>query len=73
MDLYAAHGDRASLRRALYAALDTKSGEVIGKTASRHTSEEFVGFVLSIVVSQPKGKEIYIILDNLSAHKTQRI
>src|SRR5713101_8136465 len=53
----------------LYAALDTKSGEVIGKTAARHTSEEFVAFLLSIVASQPKGKEIHIILDNLSAHK----
>src|SRR5207247_9666352 len=49
----------------LYAALDTKSGEVIGKTAARHTSEEFVAFLLSIVASQPKGKEIHIILDNL--------
>jgi len=53
----------------LYAVLDTKSGEVIGKTAARHTSEEFVAFLLSIVASQPKGKEIHIILDNLSAHK----
>src|SRR6266581_3214431 len=57
----------------LYAALDTKSGEVIGKTAARHTSEEFVAFLLSIVASQPKGKEIHIILDNLSAHKTERV
>ena len=57
----------------LYAALNTKSGEVIGKTAARHTSEEFVAFLLSIVASQPKGKEIHIILDNLSAHKTERV
>lgn len=57
----------------LYAALDTKSGEVIGKTAAHHTSEEFVAFLLTIVASQPKGKEIHIILDNLSAHKTQRV
>ena len=57
----------------LYAALDTKSGEVIGKTAARHTSEEFVAFLLSIVASQPKDKEIHIILDNLSAHKTERV
>src|SRR6267378_2962266 len=57
----------------LYAALNTKSGEVIGKTAARHTSEEFVAFLLSIVASQPKGKKIHIILDNLSAHKTDRV
>ena len=28
----------------LYAALNTQTGEVIGKTAARHTSEEFVAF-----------------------------
>ncbi len=57
----------------LYAALDTKSGEVLGKTVARHTSEEFVAFLTSIIVSQPKGKEIHVILDNLSAHKSKRV
>jgi len=57
----------------LYAALNTKSGEVIGQTAARHTSEEFVAFLVSVVSSQPKVKEIHIILDNLSAHKTARV
>lgn len=57
----------------LYAALNTKSGEVLGKTAARHTSEEFVAFLSAIVVSQRKGKEIHVILDNLSAHKTKRV
>jgi hypothetical protein len=28
----------------LYAALNTMTGQVIGKTAERHTSEEFVSF-----------------------------
>src|SRR5207302_4828214 len=32
----------------LYAALNTKTGEVIGKTAERHTSEEFVAFLSDI-------------------------
>ena len=57
----------------LYAALNTHSGEVIGKTVPRHTSEEFVAFLTSIVASQPKGKKIHIILDNLSAHKSKRV
>lgn len=57
----------------LYAALNTKSGEVVGKTATRHTSEEFVAFLSSIVASERKGKEIHVILDNLSAHKTSRV
>ena len=57
----------------LYAALDTRSGRVIGRTAARHTSEQFVAFLASVVASQPKGKEIHVILDNLSAHKTKRV
>lgn len=57
----------------LYAALDTKSGEVLGKTVARHTSEEFVAFLTSIIASQRKGKEIHVILDNLSAHKSKRV
>jgi transposase len=57
----------------LYAAFNTKSGEVIGKTADRHTSEEFVAFLAGVVASQPKGREIHVIADNLSAHKTKRV
>jgi len=57
----------------LYAALDVKSGQVHGKTAARHTSEEFVGFLGQVVaVCKPK-QEIHIILDNLSAHKTKKV
>jgi len=57
----------------LYAALNTATGEVLGKTAARHTSEEFVGFLNDIIVHQPAKREIHIIVDNLSAHKTARV
>ena len=57
----------------LYAALDTKTGEVIGKTAPRHTSQEFVAFLSDLVASQPRTKEIHIIVDNFSAHKTELV
>ena len=57
----------------LYAAFNTKTGEVLGKTAHRHTSAECVAFLADIVVNQPKGKEIHVIADNLSAHKTKRV
>ena len=57
----------------LYAAFNTKTGEVLGKTAPRHTSAEFVAFLTDIVTNQPKGKEIHVIADNLSAHKTARV
>jgi len=57
----------------LYAAFNTKTGEVLGKTAQRHTSAEFVAFLTDLVVHQPKGKQIHVIADNLSAHKTKRV
>src|SRR6266404_4604994 len=57
----------------LYAAFDTKTGEILGKTAVRHTSAEFVAFLADIVVNQPRGKEIHVIADNLSAHKTGQV
>ena len=57
----------------LYAAFNTKTGEVLGKTASRHTSAEFVAFLTDLVTNQPSGQEIHVIADNLSAHKTARV
>ncbi|MEN6537224.1 MAG: IS630 family transposase [Bryobacteraceae bacterium] len=57
----------------LYAALDTKTGKVMGKTAARHTSQEFVGFLEQVVAECRPQQEIHIILDNLSAHKTQAV
>jgi transposase len=57
----------------LYAAFNTKTGTVLGKTAQRHTSAEFVAFLTDIVVNQPRGKEIHVIADNLSAHKSQAV
>ena len=57
----------------LYAAFNTKTGEVLGRTATRHTSAEFVAFLADIVAHQPKGKEIHVIADNLATHKTQLV
>jgi transposase len=57
----------------LYAALDVRTGKVQGKTAARHTSEEFVEFLGQVVGACPPRQEIHVILDNLSAHKTTRV
>jgi transposase len=57
----------------LYAALDTQTGAVLGKTTAKHTSAEFVAFLTELVAGQPQGKEIHVIADNLSAHKTNRV
>src|SRR5215475_7081640 len=57
----------------LYAALDIRSGEILGKTAQRHTSTEFVDFLTHLVASQPLGREIHVVADNLSPHKTKLV
>lgn len=57
----------------LFAALNTRTGEVIGKTAGSHTSEQFVAFLEEVKASQPAGREIHVICDNVSSHKTERV
>src|SRR5438477_12089246 len=57
----------------LYAALDVKTGKVEGKTAKRHTSAEFLVFLRGLVQKSRWAKEIHIVLDNLSAHKTKAV
>ena len=57
----------------LYAALNTKTGEIVGQTVPRHTSEAFIDFLQDIVDTQPRRREIHVIVDNLSAHKTKRV
>lgn len=57
----------------LYVAFNTRSGSVLGKTTERHTSAEFVAFLSDLVAHQPAGKEIHVIADNLSAHKTKLV
>jgi transposase len=57
----------------LYAALNTGSGEIVGQTVPRHTSAAFVEFLGDIVASQPRRREIHVIVDNLAAHKTKGV
>ena len=57
----------------LYAALNPQTGEVIGQTAARHTSEEFVAFLEEVVATEPADREVHVILDNFSTHKTDLV
>jgi transposase len=57
----------------LYAALNVGTGEVEGMTASRHTSADFLAFLDRVVATQPKRRDIHLILDNFSAHKTKAV
>ena len=57
----------------LYAALDAKTGKVEGKTTRRHTSSDFIGFLTDVMGKARWAREIHIVLDNLSAHRTPAV
>ena len=57
----------------LYAALNVKTGKVEGKTAKRHASSDFIAFLTELIAKAKWAREIHIVLDNLSAHKTHAV
>jgi len=57
----------------LFAALDTKTGKVIGQTQQRHRSEEFRRFLDTIEANVPADLDVHLILDNYGTHKTALI
>jgi transposase len=65
---YVRHGTTS-----LFAALDTKTGKVIGQTQQRHRSEEFRKFLDTIEANVPAKLDVHLILDNYGTHKTARI
>ncbi len=65
---YVRHGTTS-----LFAALDTRTGKVIGQTQHRHRSEEFRKFLDTIEKNVPAELDIHMILDNYGTHKTALI
>ena len=57
----------------LYAALETRSGQLIASTARRNTSQEFVRFLQEVVATQPSGKEIRPYRGQPLRYKTKRV
>jgi len=57
----------------LYAALNVKTGRVEGKTAKRHARSDFIEFLIELIGKTKWAREIHIVLDNLSAHKTTAV
>jgi len=57
----------------LFAALDVKTGTVLGQIRRRHRSQEFRQFLSTIDQSVPDDLDIHLILDNASTHKTPLI
>jgi transposase len=57
----------------LYAAFGMGMGEVLGGIHSHHTAADFVAFLTDVVASQSRGKEIHVVADNLTAHRTLKV
>jgi len=57
----------------LFAALNVKTGTVIGSCHQRHRSVEFRKFLDKIEDSVPKNLDVHLILDNYGTHKTASI
>src|SRR5262245_12385085 len=57
----------------LFAALNTKSGEIIGEFHQRHRAREFRRFVTTIDTVVPPSLDVHLIVDNASTHKTPLI
>jgi len=62
---YSRHGTTT-----LYAALSMLDGTVIGECLPRHRSEEFIRFLRRIDGETPADRELHLIVDNSSTHKS---
>ena len=57
----------------LFAALDVRTGKVIGACRQRHRTQEFRAFLDLIEASVPSDLDIHLVLDNASTHKAPPI
>ena len=62
---YVRHGTTS-----LFAALDIKTGTVIGRCHRRHRAVEFRKFLDTIDAAVPPELDIHLVLDNYATHKT---
>jgi len=65
---YVRHGTTS-----LFAALEVKSGRVLGDFHARHRAVEFRKFLDRIDAAVPAALEVHLILDNYATHKTPLI
>lgn len=57
----------------LFAALDVKSGWVIGECLPRHRTKEFLKFLRHIDRAVLGSREVHLVLDNYAPHKTPEV
>ena len=65
---YVRHGTTS-----LFAALDARTGQVIGQCHRRHRALEFRKFLDTIESEVPAGLDVHLIADNYATHKTALI
>ena len=65
---YVRHGTTS-----LFAALDARTGKVIGQCHRRHRAVEFRKFLDAIESEVPAGLDVHLIADNYATHKTALI
>ena len=67
---YARHGTTS-----LFAALNCKTGKVIGRCHQRHRHQEFLSFLKHVDQTIEKGPntEVHLVLDNYATHKTPAV
>jgi transposase len=57
----------------LFAALDIKSGFVIGECQPRHRAKEFIRFLKRIDQCVKRHLDLHLVLDNYGTHKTPEV
>ncbi len=57
----------------LFAALNVKTGEVIGECLPRHRAKEFIRFLKKIDRIVKKHLDLHLIVDNYGTHKTPEV
>ena len=57
----------------LFAALDAKTGKVIGQCHRRHRAVEFRKFLDTIEAEVPLDRDVHLIVDNYATHQTALI
>lgn len=65
---YTRHGTTS-----LFAALDVKTGQVIGETHRRHRAREVRQFLDRLDASVPPALDVHVVMDNSGTHKTPLI
>ena len=66
------HDYRRNGLTSLYAALEIRSGRVLGECAPRHTGADFLRF-LKRVARRYRGRDLHVVLDNSSTHSTPAV